>query len=303
MRLFKAVALVILLYMVGVATIALVQMQPVDRNDSATHDITISTSSNRLALSHQLHDAGLIKSDFFFFAYLKITQATILPGTYELSKSMSATSIAERVSLGKFKTTKVTIIEGWRATDIEEYLVKDKNMNQMVGFAAEAAPFEGYLFPDTYELKADITQDQLITLMRDNFAKRTEDLKLAPDLVTFASIVEREAAQDSERAAIAQVYLNRQNIGMKLEADPTIQYAKGNWKAVTLSEYHSVISPYNTYINDGLPPGPICNPGLASLESVVNPDGSKYLYFFHAQGKTYFSTTYEEHRAKVAKYF
>jgi UPF0755 protein len=143
----------------------------------------------------------------------------------------------------------------------------------------------------------------LIKLMRDNFDKRTKDLKITPETVILASIVEREAKDDAERGAIAQVYINRLAKGMKLEADPTIQYAKGNWKAVLLSEYRSVISPYNTYLNDGLPPGAICNPGLKSIEAVIDPTPHDYLYFFHAKGETFFSKTYEEHVAKVRKNF
>jgi UPF0755 protein len=303
MRWFKAAAVVILLYVAVLTALAIYNLQPVDKNSTVKKDVKIVENVSRLAIARELKKDNLIRSDFFFYAYLKLTNAKLLPGVYEITPADSATTIAETISSGKFKTVKLTFIEGWRATDMEKYLVEEKKLAQMSGFAAKAASHEGYLFPDTYDIKVDTTQDELIQILLDNFDERTKDLKLAPDLVIVASIVEREAANDSERGAIAAVYLNRVKQGMKLEADPTIQYAKGNWKSVTLEEYHSVISPYNTYLNEGLPPGPICNPGLASLKAVVSPDNNNYLYFFHAKGQTYFSTTYEEHAAKVKKYF
>jgi len=296
-------ALVTFIFTLAFAAMAVVNLQPVDKGSSDKQDFVVEPSTSRLQLAKELKEKNLIRNDFFLFLYLKATKSTVLAGTYELSPSMSATVVAEKVSLGKFKSVKATLIEGWRATDIEKYLVEEKHLPQMTGFAKLAESHEGYLFPDTYELKVDLTQEELITLLRDNFKKRTEGLNFTPDLVILASIVEREAASDSDRAPIAQVYLNRLKNGMKLEADPTIQYAKGDWKAVTLAEYKSVISPYNTYLNEGLPPGPICNPGLASLKAVLAPEKNDYLFFFHAKGQTFFSTTYEEHAAKVKKNF
>jgi UPF0755 protein len=303
MRWLKAGAWAVLLYVVAIAAIFTIELQPQSKNSSTKQDIKIEQNASRLSVAKELKNKNLIKSDFFFYAYLKLTKSTILPGVYELSPSTSATMIAQTISSGKSKTVKVTFIEGWRATDMEKYLVEERNLSQMVGFASKAQNYEGYVFPDTYDLKVEITQDELLQEMLDNFKERTKDLKLAPDLVSLAAIVEREAANDNERQAIAAVYANRMKQGMKLEADPTIQYALGNWKAVTLSQYRSVISPYNTYLNDGLPPGPICNPGLASLRAATTPEDHSYLYFFHAKGETYFSNTYEEHTAKVRKYF
>ena len=303
MRAFKIIALVLLLgflFCVGGMTYL---MSPKDSSSSAKQDVEIQLGNSRTDIAKKLYEAGIIRSEFALFAYMKLTKANAIPGIYEFSPSMSGSVIAEKLANGEYKTVKATIIEGWRAKDIETYLVDDKGLTQMNGFAEKAESYEGYLFPDTYELPVNVTIEEVIKLLRDNFDKRTSGLDVGPDAVILASIVEREAASDSERSDIAGVYANRLKSGMKLEADPTIQYAKGNWKSVTLEEYHSVISPYNTYLNEGLPPGPICNPGLASIRSALSPTGHNYYFFFHAQGNIYLSTTYEQHRVKVAQYF
>jgi len=278
-------------------------LSPRDKNDDTTQDIVITDGMNRAAIAQSLAEADIIKNQTAFTIYSRFVGGNILPGTYEFSPSESGSDIANQLASGKFKTTNITIIEGWRSTDIETYLVNEKKLPQMKGFAAQASQYEGYLFPDTYEIKIDETIPDLIQLMRDNFTKRTKDLAVNPEVVIMASIIEREAKDDADRPKIAAVYINRLKIGMRLQADPTVQYAKGNWKAVTVDDYTSVISPYNTYLNDGLPPGPICNPGLKSIQAVLTPDSNNYLYFFSAQGQTYFSKTLEEHQAKVKQYF
>ena len=303
MRTLRGIAIGVAALLVIIAISFVVLLAPKDRASQAKESIVISAGESRSDIARELNDKKLIKSQFAFALYSRLIGGNILPGTYEFSATQSASSIAEQLASGRFLTTKITIIEGWRALDMEAYLVEEKKLTQLKGFAEAAEPYDGYLFPDTYEVKIDLTIDDLITLMRENFVSRTKDLKINPEIVIMASIVEREAKADSERAAIAGVYTNRMKIGMRLQADPTIQYAKGNWKAVTVDEYRSVISPYNTYLNDGLPPGPICSPGLKSLQASISPETHDYLYFFHAKGQTYFSKTLAEHEAKVRQYF
>ena len=303
MRVIKIFLLSVVGLGIIVFIILTILLSPVNNDSPEATDFVVTAGTSRSEIANQLASAGLIKSSFAFYLYSRVIGGKILPGVYEISASDSGSMIAEKLAEGKFKTAKIVLIEGWRATDIEDYLVNDRKLAQLTGFADKAEGYEGYLFPDTYEVKFDITVDELITLLRDNFTQRTKDIKINPEIVILASIVEREAKADDERAAIAGVYANRIKIGMRLEADPTIQYAKGDWKAVTLAEYRSVISPYNTYLNDGLPPGPICNPGLKSLEAAVSPETSSYLFFFHAKGQTFFSKTLEEHRTKVKQNF
>jgi UPF0755 protein len=184
---------------------------------------------------------------------------------------------------------------------------------------------EGYLFPDSYELDKENPQVAvLLASQLDAFANRvlpayaealaagTTTLSLH-EVITLASIVEREAVVPEERPTIAAVYLNRIANGIKLDADPTVQYAMGYqldtdqwWKTpVTLEEYAQVISPYNTYLNTGLPPGPIASPGLSSINAVLNPAQNNYIYFValpDGSGAHVFAETYAEHLQNVARY-
>ena len=182
---------------------------------------------------------------------------------------------------------------------------------------APGASFEGFLFPDTYRVAIDATAQDVAYRMLLNFEDRVT-LQMRADaaasgrsvyeVVTLASIVEREAVVPEERPLIASVYLNRLAQGMKLEADPTVQYAMGfqpeteQWWNLNLTQddYSSVVSPFNTYQNYGLPPGPIANPGLDSIRAVIYPQQSPYLFFRAAcdgSGRHNFATTYEEHVA------
>jgi len=138
--------------------------------------------------------------------------------------------------------------------------------------------------------------------MQSNFTERTKDYQPSKDDIILASIVEREAKNDEDRAKIAGVFINRLEKNMYLGADPTIQYAKGDWELLTSKDL-KIDSPYNTYINKGLPPTPICNPGLESIKAVKNPEKNGWYYFFHLQdGTTIFSKDAAEHDANKAKY-
>lgn len=299
----KRVALGLLGLIIVLAVVFIILLAPKDKEATDKIDFVVIANQRSADISQNLEKSGVIKNDFAFYLYLKLISGRILPGTYELSASQSGSDIASQLASGKFKVAKITIIEGWRASQMEDYLVTDKKLSQLAGFAELAEVSEGYLFPDTYEVKIDVTSEEIIKLMRETFDQKTKKLRITPETVILASIVERESLGDEDRSQIAGVYANRVRQGIRLEADPTIQYAKGTWAAVTLAEYKSVISPYNTYLNDGWPPGPICSPGLKSLEAAAAPAKHDYLYFFHAKGQTYFSKSYAEHAAKVRQNF
>lgn len=303
MKIFKWLLAGVGLIMVILSVSFVTLLGPKNRETTESKIVTITAGESRHDIAEKLSREGLIKSSFAFFFYSRLLGGTVLPGPYELSANQSGSDIAEQLRLGKIKTAKIVLIEGWRATDIEDYLVNEKKLDQMIGFAAVAEKDEGYLFPDTYEIKIDETVEGLIVILKENFAKRTEKVKPTPAQVNLASIIEREAKTDEERSQIAGVYANRLKINMLLQADPTIQYAKGNWKAVTVAEYQTVISPYNTYLHKGLPPTPIANPGLKSIEAAVNPAVHDYYYFFHAKGQIFYSKTNDEHVAKVRQNF
>ena len=200
---------------------------------------------------------------------------------------------------GKVIENLVRIPEGWRLTQIDAFLA-EKGIIKKGELTKISSADEGYLFPDTYRFVLDVTPEEIRSMMIDNFNKKTDGLKISSQDIIIASIVEREAKFDEDRPKIAGIYLNRLAKGMKLEADPTVQYAKGSWEPITVSDYTSVQSPYNTYLHEGLPPGPICNPGLKSIEAVLHPEKSDYLYFFHqTDGHAVYSKTLEEHRAQL----
>lgn len=300
----KLLAIALALGLIFVAfrfTFALAAKNP---QSTKSQVVEIKPNSSRSDVTRQLAEAGLIKSPVAFLLYARVTRANFLPGPYEISAADSASDIIFALSQGKFKTVKITLLEGWRAKDIESYLVDDRGLKQFVGFTQLAEPKEGYLFPDTYEIKIDETSQELVTLLQDNFKARTKSLSgVTPDVVTLASIVEREAGANDDRSLIASVYVNRLKQGMKLQADPTIQYALGSWAQITARDITQTDSPYNTYQQAGLPPGPICNPGLASLKAALKPAESNYLFFFTAHGTTYYSATAAEQEAKIKKYF
>jgi UPF0755 protein len=190
-------------------------------------------------------------------------------------------------------------------------LARDSALADSLGLPGPA--LEGYLFPETYFVDPDISARDFVKLQTQTFREVfDEDVAGAPgarglsprEIVTLASIVEAEARRPDERPVIASVYRNRLRRGMLLEADPTVQYALGGHRDRLLFKDLEVDSPYNTYRNPGLPPGPICSPGRASLEAAVRPDSTPYLYFFwigDSLGTHTFSETYGEHLRKRAR--
>ncbi len=258
-------------------------------------------------------------------------------GEYELSPGMNMMEIAERLQHGRLRETTVTIPEGWRLEEVAAYLgaqgIVDQGEFLALATSGEfdfdflrnrppEASLEGYLFPDTYRIAPSFGTRDVVMLMLTNFGDRfTPEMRARADalgmtiheVVTLASIVEREAVIPDERPLIAAVYLNRLEQVMYLGADPTVQYALGFnqdtgkwWGTLTPEDYQSVDSPYNTYTHLGLPPGPICNPGLASMQAVLYPADVDYLYFLRndiaGDGSHVFSRTFEEHLANQAKY-
>jgi UPF0755 protein len=203
---------------------------------------------------------------------------------------------------------RVTLLEGWTAKQMAAAL-EAKNVTLAKDFLEQVrkGDLEGYLFPDTYffdqALPAAQVVQRLVKRFREkapsDFAAQAAKLRLSErQLVTLASLVEKEARVPEERPMIAGVYLNRLRKRMRLEADPTVQYALGGWKEKLTYKDLDVKSPYNTYRRFGLPPGPIANPGAASLAAAAHPAQTDALFFFaEGGGKHRFSRTYAEHMA------
>lgn len=308
--------------------------------------LTVFEDQSEAEVADELAAQGLIRSTMLFQGQLKLSGGALVPGTYTLRKGMSVPQIVDRITGAAPaeeapaeaastapKSFDITIPEGWRTEQIaEEYerlggkggtqgfldAVKGIDRSQfdfLAGLPADAS-LEGYLFPDTYTFNANDPVVDVVTML-NNFGnkytpemrQRTQQMGLTiQDVVTLASLVEREARIPEERPTIADVYLSRWEQGWNLDADPTVQYivgTPGNWWPTKLSEEDLLKdSPYNTYQNAGLPPGPIANPGFASIQAVLFPDDTPYMYFVAKcdTGEHAFGVTAEDQQANVEKF-
>ena len=304
---------------------------PADPPSTAEVTFSIERGESVAGVAYRLQGAGLITDAELFRRVVQYEGADrgIQAGIYALSPSMTMTEITRVMQHGRIAEQIVTIPEGWRIEQVGQAL-EDSEVtvaSEFVSAAAGGGPaydfvrdrpegspssLEGFLFPDTYHLPKEASPGTVIDIMLQNWDRRVPDdlRELALDremtlyeVVTLASIVEREAVKDEERPLIAGVYLNRLEKGMYLQSDPSVQYAKGYseetgrwWNPMIQEEAITVVSSYNTFLNPGLPPGPICSPGYASIKAVLQPEESEYL-FFYSRGDGYhaFAVTYEEH--------
>jgi UPF0755 protein len=315
---------------------------PVDPSDSTKQVFTVEPGSSAADIGNQLQQRGLIRSAlvFRFAADQAGVGGSLAAGDYELSRSMSMNEIIEVLARGQVKRGLLaTIPEGWRAEQVADRLDATGITTRDEFLRAVAAPssvpdlellgeprpttLEGYLFPETYEVQQKVPGTQAADLMIRTFSQRVgqqlrsnSEVDLSPhQLLTLASIVEREAQQPQERPLIASVYLNRLARQLPLQADPTVQYAVATrdgsaataynyWKRDLTDADLQLDSPYNTYVHTGLPPAPICNPGEASIRAVLQPARTDYLYFVARQdgsGGHLFARTLDEHNANVAQ--
>lgn len=224
---------------------------------------------------------------FRILAQLSGMDRSLKPGTYRLRHNMASLEAIWRLNQGGADFIKVTIPEGWRLEQVADRL-EEAGVTPGSAFAAfaKAQQWEGFLFPTTYHLKRGMAPESVARLMREEFDRQVLSVYRASGrsldldkVVTLASIIEREAILDAEKPVIASVYFNRFARSMRLEADPTVQYGLGRWKkGLTLKDLE-VDSPYNTYRHTGMPPAPICSPGLASIKAALFPERTQYLYF------------------------
>jgi len=277
--------------------------------------IVVNLTTSEEELIPKLKEQGYIRSEWAFNFVLKRKgwQGKIEPGGYMVSKSMNAWQLADILVNHPYQKWIVTP-EGLRATEIAEKLQEELGWSNLAKgeFLIEAQ--EGYLFPDTYLLNLDYTGTDVAKRMKSQFNEKTADLfKEAAEkdirndtLIVLASLVQREAANEEEMLLIAGIIWNRWLKDMKFEIDATVQYALGGpgdwWPKIKPDDYKTD-SPYNTYLHKGRPPTPICNPGLAAIDAVINSGDSEYLYYLHnSEGQIHLAKTYEEHLENIEKY-
>ncbi|MBE0478021.1 endolytic transglycosylase MltG [Candidatus Aerophobetes bacterium] len=279
-------------------------------------------------ISYILKENKIITNPYFFSLMVKILKydTSLKAGVYEFT-SPTFFSVVDKLLKGKVKTYRVTFPEGlpkWEVANLlaEKQIVDRQNFLQLVDNAEyfyQRFPWldakdslEGYLFPDTYDFVLEenpvgvvgkfLTKFEQTILPLYHKMSRDNALSLH-ELIILASIIEKEAVVSFERPMIAGVFYNRLNRGMRLRADPTVKYALGSFNVRLDTQMLIYPSPYNTYIYSGLPPGPICSPGVDSIKAALEPAQVNYLYFVSRKDGTHeFSTTYQEHLQAIEKY-
>lgn len=289
----------------------------VNSQDKIQRDFVIGKGEGVREIANHLKKDGLIKDPIAFFLLVRFKlniDSKIQAGDHRLSPSMNAEEIAKAL-IQSSNDVWVTIPEGYRAQEIADLLQKDIKTYKN-SWRDKLEKNEGYLFPDTYLFPKESTIDLIISTMRNNFNNKfatvsTSSSRLTKDqIVTVASLVEREARLPEDRPLVASVIENRLNIGMKLDIDATVQYVLGYqpdekrwWKKNLTTQDLSINSPYNTYKNPGLPPTPISNPGQASLEAAADPANTNYLYYISDKtGKNHYAETIEQQNANIKRY-
>jgi len=289
--------------------------------------VTVSRGSTFKEISDTLELHGIIQNKpLFKIAGLILGWTTQMKvGKYVFADGISNYAILSSLHTGRSTVPiSVTIPEGYTTTQIARILsqrigtdsslfvrlVRDTSFARELG--VQESPLEGYLMPDTYQLYWQMDEREIIRelvgqcqkFFDDSLVNRERELNLTTgELLTLASIVEAEAIVDSERAIIAGVFYNRLKKGMKLEADPTVQYALNEAPRRVRYRDLTIESPYNTYLHAGLPPTPINNPGKKSILAALYPVNHKYFYFVsNGEGGHVFSKTYEEHQKAVRRY-
>ncbi len=292
--------------------------------------ITIKRGASLSEVGELLEQKKLIKSKNFFVLYALLTgrEKRIQAGEYRISNAWPLQKILALIVGGEVILHRVAIPEGYTVTQIEKLLVEKGIVDQtrfrkalssedfslpfLAGAPEGPRRLEGFLFPATYEFPAGLTEKEILALMLQRFRKaftpelqrRAQAMGLSiREVVTLASLVEREAKLEAERPIIAAVFLNRLRCGMRLESCATIQYILGKQKEKLTQQDLRISSSYNTYLHDGLPPGPIANPGLASIKAVLYPAEVDYLYFVaRGDGSHHFSRTLGEHQTAARRY-
>lgn len=291
---------------------------PVDKTNKDSKIFVVEIGEGSKSIINKLWQENLIRNKLTFYGILLQLNIRdqIQAGDYRLSPSMSAYEIAKELTHGTLDRW-ITIIEGWRKEEIADKVAAEFKIPAIEIINNSN---EGYLFPDTYLIPKDATSGALIEILENNFKNKFNDqlkLKISKlgltelEAITLASIVEREARFEQDRVEVASILLKRLNEGIPLQADATVQYALGYqadqkswWKRSLTFEDLRINSIYNTYVNPGLPPAPISNPGLSSLKAVANakPKTPYLFYVSDINGKLHYARTLQEHNNNIDRY-
>ncbi len=294
-------------------------LQAPEPNNRQLERFVVKKGEGVATISSRLKEKGFIKSDLLFKIYYRLNsdKYQIQAGSFELSPAMDVAAILEILGEGADDLW-ITLPEGMRreeiAQSLQQYSLTAYDADE---FLTQTVALEGKLFPDTYLVPKEITTQALVLLMNNTFEKRIEPFReeiedskyTLNEILTMASLLEREARDFEQMKLISGVLWKRLGSGMPLQVDATLQYAKGydsdlgSWWAVPRQADKNLDSSFNTYLNPGLPPKPICNPGINAIEAALRPESSDYLFYIHDnQGRVHFGRNLEEHNQNIDQY-
>jgi len=276
---------------------------PTDRLIHVEEDASVG------AIAVSLQEERVIRSSFFFRGWMKITGADreVHAGTYYFPKPLTLFGVAERIATGErgIDSVRVTLTEGMTSWEMGETLAAALPDFSEETFVELARPYEGYLFPDTYFIDPGTSPEQVVERLRETFSQKTEALQadiegrglFLNEVVTMASLIEKEADTPEDRRLVSGILWNRIESDMPLQVDAVFGYILSRSGYAPTGEDLELESPYNTYANRGLPPGPIANPGLDSLDAALYPGDTNFFYYLTGRdGKMYYATTFEAHK-------
>ncbi len=274
-------------------------------------DITIPEGATVSAVSDHFDELGLVTSGFYFYLILEsdFSNNFIQAGTYRFPRPLTVTEISQAITTGDYSSppVSVTFPEGFKVKDMLQYLPESYDTIDV----EVSQDREGYLFPDTYFIKSDTTFAELLETMRENFDEKIKPLQTLilesslslEEIITLASIVEREGNDKASMGMVAGILQKRLELGMPLQVDATLDYLLGKTSEELTGDDLEIDSPFNTYLYKGLPPAPISNPGINAIMAVLEPIDSPYLYYLTGDdGEFYYAKTFEEHKQNKARY-
>jgi UPF0755 protein len=301
----------VLVLVVGCVALIAVLSPPLSFPDEEL--LTIPTGTSVEAIANMLHETGIIRSPFAFRVLVRLRGADhdLQAGDYFFTEPHGLVRAVSRMRTGDFGLipVRVQLAEGTTRTQMAARLEEHLPYFNGETFLAYTEGKEGYLFPDTYFFLPNTTADEVADQLEDTFYNKTAELRETiatsslDDIVTIASIIEREAHDPEDRRLISGVLWNRLDIDMPLQVDATLFFLLGKPSSELTQDDLDFDSPYNTYLYPGLPPGPIASPGLDAMAAALDPTPSDYLYYLSdSDGVTYFATTFEEHKENRALY-
>jgi len=316
-KIFITFISLIILFVLGFFAFLYLNNKPIS-SDNALKVFTVKSGEGVKQIAQNLENKHLIRNKyvFLFYSYQLSLNKKIQAGNFKVSANLTTKDIVVKLSSGGITDYWLKIIDGTRVEELTDSFPDSVSFTGQ-DFVTKAKNLQGYLFPDSYLIPEYFTINQILDTIQVNFDKKFTEAKINntntkltdQEILVFASIIEREARTLKSKKEIAGILLNRFEIGMALQVDASVQYARDSktipihyWDPIRSADL-SIISPFNTYKNKGLPPSPICNPGYDSIYAAFHPIESDYLYYITGNdNKMHYAETLDEHNSNIAKY-